>query len=253
MGYVVVVGGAGGIGSVTVRRLLADGHGAAVIDAAPVEAADERLDPIRREYGEVPYVRADITSQQSVEEAFDAIPSFDRVVVSAAIVQEEPFLEVSHDVFRKHLDINVYGSFNVGQAAAKRFRRDGTEGRMVFFSSWVQDYPWPDITSYSVSKAGVKQLVKMMARELAPLKIRVNAIAPGIVDSGMARYSLDHDPKYAARVNGRIPLDELQQPEDIAAGVSYLLSEDAQAVTGTTLLVDGGLSLFKFDAPGAEE
>lgn len=252
MAHTLIVGGAGGIGSVTAKRLLTDGQRVTVVDALPAEAADERLQPIREEFGDVAYVQADITSQESVEQALSAIPDFDRVVVSAAVVQEQPFLDVDHDVFQLHMNVNVYGSFNVGQTAARLFAERGVEGRIVFFSSWVQDYPWPDITAYSVSKAAVKQLVKQMARELAPHRIRVNAIAPGIVDSGMARYSLDHDPRYAARVNGRIPLGDLQQPSDIAAGVSYLLSPDAQAVTGTVLLVDGGLSLFKFEEPGSE-
>ncbi|KAB1642312.1 SDR family NAD(P)-dependent oxidoreductase [Gulosibacter chungangensis] len=252
MAHTLIVGGAGGIGSVTVKRLLSDGHSVTVVDALPMEAADERLEPIRQEFGDVPYVQADITSRESVEQTLAAIPEFDQVVVSAAVVKEQPFLEIDHDDFQLHMNVNVYGSFNVGQAVAKIFVERGVEGRIVFFSSWVQDYPWPDITAYSVSKAAVKQLVKQMARELAAHGIRINAIAPGIVDSGMARYSLDHDPKYAARVNGRIPLGDLQQPSDIAAGVAYLLSADAQAITGTVLLVDGGLSLFKFEAPGAE-
>lgn len=252
MAHTLIVGGAGGIGSVTAKRLLGDGHRVTIVDALPPEGAEERLRPLREEFGEVPYVQADITSRESVEQTLAAIPDFDRVVVSAAVVKEQPFLAIEHDVFQLHMNVNVYGSFNVGQTAARLFAERGVEGRIVFFSSWVQDYPWPDITAYSVSKAAVKQLVKQMARELAPHRIRVNAIAPGIVDSGMARYSLDHDPKYAARVNGRIPLGDLQQPSDIAAGVAYLLSQDAQAVTGTVLLVDGGLSLFKFEEPGAE-
>lgn len=252
MAHALLVGGAGGIGSVTAKRLLTEGTRVTVVDALTESAAAERLQSLRDEFGDIAYLQADITSRSSVEAALASIPDFDQIVVSAAVVKEQPFLEVNHDDFHLHMNVNVYGSFNVTQAAAKLFIERGIEGRIVLFSSWVQDYPWPDITAYSVSKAAVKQLVKQTARELAPHKIRVNAIAPGIVDSGMARYSLDHDPKYAARVNGRIPLGDLQQPKDIAAGVAYLLSADAQAVTGTVLLVDGGLSLFKFEAPGAE-
>src|SRR5690606_32393896 len=119
-----------------------------------------------------------------------------------------PFLDITPESWEKHLDINLTGCFHVGQAAARRMARDRTQGRIIFTSSWVGSIPWPEITAYTVSKAGVDMLTKQMARELAQHGIRVNAVAPGIVRAGLAGRQLDEEPQYAARVAKVIPLGE---------------------------------------------
>jgi NAD(P)-dependent dehydrogenase (short-subunit alcohol dehydrogenase family) len=90
-------------------------------------------------------------------------------------------------------------------------------------------------------------LARSMARELAPRGILVNVVAPGIVDAGIARHQRETDPRYAERIGKVIPLGRLQQAEEVAHAVSFLLSAGGDYVTGTTLLVDGGCSLFQFD------
>jgi NAD(P)-dependent dehydrogenase (short-subunit alcohol dehydrogenase family) len=108
--------------------------------------------------------------------------------------------------------------------------------------------PWPEIAAYSASKAGLAMLGKSMALELARHGIRVNVVAPGIVAAGMAKYQMDHEPQYAHRISTIIPLERMQTPEDVARATAFLCSDDASYMTGTTLLVDGGCSLFKFES-----
>jgi len=126
--------------------------------------------------------------------------------------------------------------------------RQGKGGRIIFTSTWVSAIPWPEITAYTASKGGLNMLMKQMARELAPHKILVNAIAPGIVKAGLAGRQLVEEPQYAARVAKVIPLGEPGTPEEIARAVVYLAGPHTAYMTGSILTLDGGCSLFQFDS-----
>ena len=156
-------------------------------------------------------------------------------------MRSAPFLEVSARDWQAQLDVNLTGCFLPAQAAARHMASRG--GRIVMISSWVGEQPWPDISAYSVSKAGVLMLVRSMAAELAPLGIRVNALSPGIVAAGMARRQLETEPEYAARAATAVPLGRLQTAEEVADGVAFLCSDAARYMTGTSLVMDGGCSL----------
>ena len=122
----------------------------------------------------------------------------------------------------------------------------GTRGKIIFTGSWVGEIPWPEISAYSVSKAGVRMLARAMARELAGRGIRVNVVAPGIVMAGMARRQYETDPDYARRASVVIPLGEFGTVEQVAKATAFLCSPDGDYATGSVLLVDGGASLFQF-------
>jgi NAD(P)-dependent dehydrogenase (short-subunit alcohol dehydrogenase family) len=197
------------------------------------------------------YQPVDIVNRQSVEQAFDQLTrelgGIDVVCANAGIVESSPFLEVTQENWQRHLDVNLTGSFNVGQAAARRMVAQGRGGRIIFTSTWVADIPWPEISPYTVSKAGLNMLMKQMARELAPHRILVNAVAPGIVKAGLAGRQLVEDAQYAARVSKVIPLVEPGTPVEIAQAVVYLAGPHTAYMTGSVLLLDGGCSLFQFD------
>jgi NAD(P)-dependent dehydrogenase (short-subunit alcohol dehydrogenase family) len=143
--------------------------------------------------------------------------------------------------------VNLTGCFNLGQSAARLMVERERPGRIIFTSSWVQEVPWPEITAYSVTKAGLRMLARQMARELAPHGILVNVIAPGIVRAGLAKRQMETEPQYARRVKNVIPLGEPQTAEQVAAATAFLCSDAADYMTGSSLLVDGGCSLFQFD------
>ncbi|MHB8626652.1 MAG: SDR family NAD(P)-dependent oxidoreductase [Aggregatilineales bacterium] len=247
----LVTGGAGDLGSEMALHLAQAGASVAIWDLKSDSEAADRIARVKNAGQPVQYTQVDISDRAAVELAMDRVMhtfgQLDIVCANAGIVIAQPFLDITQDAWQKHLDVNLTGGFNVGQAAARRMAAANTPGRIIFTSSWVADIPWPEDTSYTVSKAGVNMLVRQMARELAVYGIRVNAIAPGIVRAGMAGRQMIEEPQYAARVSKVIPLGEPGTPVEIAQAVVYLASPQTAYMTGTILTLDGGCSLFQFD------
>lgn len=246
----IVTGAAGDLGNAMARQLAENGAHVLMWDIVPRADAADAIERVRAHDAEADYAEVDVRDRAAVDEAIANLPRLDIVCSNAGIVDAQPFLDLSQDNWQNHLDINLTGCFNVCQSAARKMVVDGTKGRIILTSSWVGSIPWPEITAYSVSKAGVNMLVKQMARELAANGILVNAVAPGIVDAGLAGRQLREEPQYAARVAKVIPLVEPGTPEEIAAAVIYLVSPQTAYMTGSILTLDGGCSLFQFDALG---
>jgi len=244
----VVTGAAGDLGNAMARRLAESGAHVVMWDIVPRAEAADAIKRVRAHDSAAEYREVDVRDRAAVDEAIAELKGLDIVCSNAGIVEAQPFLELSGENWQNHLDINLTGCFNVCQAAARRMVAEGVKGRIILTSSWVGSIPWPDITAYTVSKAGVNMLVKQMARELAAQGILVNAVAPGIVDAGLAGRQLREEPQYAARVAKVIPLVEPGSPEEIAAAVVYLASPQTAYMTGSILTLDGGCSLFQFDA-----
>jgi NAD(P)-dependent dehydrogenase (short-subunit alcohol dehydrogenase family) len=247
----LVTGGAGDLGNEMALHLAQAGASVVIWDVKPEATAKQRIERVRVTGQPVEYAQVDIRDRAAVDRAMDDIfarfGALDIVCANAGIVDSAPFLEITQQNWQNHLDVNLTGSFNVGQAAALRMVAQKIQGRIIFTSSWVGEIPWPEITAYTVSKAGVNMLVKQMARELAIHGIRVNAVAPGIVRAGLAGKQLAEEPQYAARVAKVIPLGDPGTPVEIAQAVVYLASPQTAYMTGTILLLDGGCSLFQFD------
>ncbi len=244
----IVTGAAGDLGNAMARQLAEQGAHVVIWDIVPRAEAAEAIERVRAHDAAVEYFEIDVRDRAAVDAAIASLPRLDIVCANAGIVEAQPFLELRQDNWQNHLDVNLTGCFNVCQAAARKMVADGTKGRLILTSSWVGSIPWPEITAYSVSKAGVNMLVKQMARELAVHGILVNAVAPGIVNAGLAGRQLREEPQYAARVAKVIPLDEPGSPEAIGAAVVYLASPQTAYMTGSILTLDGGCSLFQFDA-----
>jgi NAD(P)-dependent dehydrogenase (short-subunit alcohol dehydrogenase family) len=239
----LVTGGAGDIGAAVAAELTRRGARVMLLDVkSPVEA--EQWIGTASAHGEVAYLQGDVRDRQSLKAAFDTIGHLDIAIANAGVVESAPFLDITLEQWERQLGINLTGCFNTAQEAARRMVAQRTGGRIVLTGSWVGTVPWPEIAAYSASKAAVAMLARSMAKELARHGILVNTLAPGIVAAGMAKRQFDTEPSYAARAAGAIPLGVPQTVEQVARVAAFLCSPDADYITGTTLLADGGCSLF---------
>ena len=245
---VLITGGAGAIG-VEITRLLAE-HGATVI-INDILGESEMLERFENQLPSgCVYVRTDITEYRRVSELFaravDEVGLPDTVLCHAGMTHAAPLAEYPVKVFEQLFGLNVQAAFLVAQEAVRLWQESRCPGHLIFTSSWVHAVPWPGIGPYNASKAALTMLMRSFARELAPT-IRANAVAPGIVAVGMAKAQWDNDPGYRARAQRAIPLGKMQTPESVAHAMLFLCSRLADYMTGSTLTVDGGASLYPMD------
>jgi NAD(P)-dependent dehydrogenase (short-subunit alcohol dehydrogenase family) len=243
---IAVTGAAGDLGQAMSLELARRGAHVTMIDRLAEDDARPRIEAVGAA-GRCTYRQADVTDRAAIDDVLADVDPLDVAIGNAGVVESSPFLEVTEQQWRAHLDINLGGCFNVGQAAARLMVARGRPGLVLFTGSWVGEIPWPEISAYCVSKAGVRMLARSMARELAAHRIRVNVIAPGIVFAGMARRQYETDPGYARRASVVVPLGELGTAEQVAQATAFLCSSEAAYMTGSVLLVDGGASLFQFE------
>jgi NAD(P)-dependent dehydrogenase (short-subunit alcohol dehydrogenase family) len=244
---ILITGALGGIGLVIVDQLLA--HGAEVVGNDILDTKDAAAIAKARKWrvDHFTYVRADITRSQEVQLLMATAGKLDIALCHAGMVLGCAILDYTEEDWDRIINLNLRGTFLVAQAVAKSMVAGKLPGKIIFTSSWVQDIPWPEITPYTVTKSGVRTLMRGMARELAPSGIRVNAVAPGIVGVGMAKKQWDTEPDYRRRAEKAIPLGELQTAESVADALLFLCCAASDYMTGATLLVDGGCSLYPMD------
>ncbi len=240
----IVTGGANGIGAGCVRRLAAEGANVLIadIDAAGggALAADLCEAP-----GGVIYVDCDITQRQAVAALFEACQTafgaVDILVNNAAFVHQAGvianFLDYSDEAWQKTLAVNLSGMFYCSQAAARLMAKRGQGGVIVNVSSGGASRAHRHMFGYDTSKGGIEAATRVMALDLAPLGIRVNTVVPGSTRVEHGAFVGD-EPIPPADV---IPLARQGTPQDIAAAVAFLASDDAAYITGTRIFVDGGM------------
>ena len=244
----LVTGGSRSIGRAIALGLAREGADVAVGCRASHGAAESAVREIGALGRRAVAVHGSTDSQPDVErfvaEAHDFLGGLDILVNNAGVLKRTPLLEITEEEWDNILDVNLKGYFLVGQAAARRMIEDGTAGAIVNVSSAGQAVAAPNLTHYCVSKAGVEMLTKQMALELAPHKIRVNAIAPGLIETDMNRADIARD-DFRTRRLARIPLREIGTPEDLVGSVVYLASNDeARLVTGASLFIDAGQTIW---------
>jgi NAD(P)-dependent dehydrogenase (short-subunit alcohol dehydrogenase family) len=237
---VAIVTGAGrGIGQAIALAFRREGARVACadIDPATAGATARRLG---RLHGLA--LQMDVASAASVAEGFAAIDArwgrVDIAVTNAAIEPIVPFLELDESTWDRIVDTNLKGTFLVAQAAARRMVRRRT-GAIITLSSVNAEVARPESAAYAATKGGVRQLTKAMAIALAPHGIRVNAIGPGTVVTGLTRHLL-RNRTWRETVFARTPLQRVADAGEIATVAVFLASSDASYMTGSTVYVDGG-------------
>ncbi|MFC6487577.1 SDR family NAD(P)-dependent oxidoreductase [Nitratireductor sp. GCM10026969] len=235
----VVTGGASGTGLAVVERLLDDGWFVAIVDADSAALA-EAEDLLSGE--EAIFLAADVTDEDEVAEAFDAtVETFGlltALVNCAGVRRETTFEETNAELFRQVLDINLVGSLIASQAALERM---GESMGIVNLSSVSGLRATAGSAAYGAAKAGVKMMTETMALELAGRSVRVNCVAPGLIEPPATVFDEDMDHRRAwleHTPQGRFPTHR-----EVASAVAYLLSPEAGSVNGHTLVVDGGFSI----------
>lgn len=236
----VVTGARGDIGRGIAEALMAEGASVVGVDLPATQSG-------RPFSAGVIGHECDVTDSDAMATVFRTAQGLDVVFANAGIVRSSPFLDITREEWDEHLHCNLTGVFVTLQEAAREMRRRDRPGHVVITGSWVGAVPWPEIAAYSATKAAVAMLARSAARELASHGIRVNVLSPGIVRAGLAKHQLETEPPYAARVATVIPLERLQEVEEVTAAAVFLAGEGARYMTGSELLVDGGCSLFKFD------
>ncbi|MEM7736970.1 MAG: SDR family NAD(P)-dependent oxidoreductase [Deinococcota bacterium] len=247
---ILLTGGCGALGQYIVKTLSDHGAHVLVNDIVTDDKAQQGFEAHNVNLDNVDYYRADITQENAVDELItsfsdDDVP--DTVCCHAGMSLATPIEEYPVTQFDALFNLNLRAAFLVARAVTKRWLARNQKGHLIFTSSWVQDVPWPHITPYNASKAALKTLMRGFARELAPKGIRANAIAPGIVNVGMAKKQYETEPDYRKRANKAVPLGYLQPPESVANTFLFLCSDMANYMTGSVLLVDGGASLYPLD------
>lgn len=248
---ILITGGLGAIGRIAVSRLLEHSARVAVNDIVDEHKGRAIISESKWPADRVLYIRADVTRAEAardlVARTVEAFGRLDVALCHAGMAHTSSIVDYSEADWDKMVDVNLKSAFLVAQASAREMIRHGIKGKIIFTSSWVQDVPWPDITPYNVTKSGMKMLMRGMARELASRGIRVNSVAPGIVAVGLAKHQWDTEPDYRARAEKAIPLGYMQPPESVADAFVFLCSAASDYMTGVTLLVDGGCSLYPMD------
>lgn len=235
---IAVTGAASGIGLATCECALAEGARIIAIDRAT-----EPLTHLAARFAErMTIVQGDVTAPQTVLDTFGSLERIDGLVTAAGISESgERITDISDDTWDTIFAINVKASWQWLREAVPLMRASG--GSVVLIASQLAFGGGQLNAAYIASKGAIVSLAKTAALELAPDGIRVNAVAPGAIDTPMLRRSMSRaaDPDAAAaRSRGRHALGRFGRPEEIASGIVYLLSPEASFTTGTTLLIDGG-------------
>jgi glucose 1-dehydrogenase len=256
----LVTGANSGIGKATAIGLAKAGADIVINYVTNPEAAEEVAQEITGLGGKAITIKADVSKEDEVLAMFaKAISHFGTlhiVVSNAGLQRDSPFEQMTLDQWNTVIGINLTGQFLCAREAAREFRKRGVDpkisvaaGKIICMSSVHQEIPWAGHANYAASKGGVMLLMKSIAQELAPHRIRVNSVGPGAIRTPINTSAWDTPEAYADLMK-LVPYQRIGEPDDIAQAVAWLASDAADYVTGATLFVDGGMTLYPGFATG---
>jgi glucose 1-dehydrogenase len=252
----IVTGASSGIGAGVAKSLAA--AGATVVVNHPVDAtkaaAEDVLAGIKSAGGAGITYQCDVSKEDEVKKMFSGIVSqfgtVEILVNNAGLQRDSPFTEMTLEQWNYVLGVNLTGQFLCAREAIKEFLRRGivpersrAAGKIICMSSVHEVIPWAGHANYAASKGGIMMMMKSIAQEFAPSKIRVNSIGPGAIKTPI-NHAAWATPAAEKKLLELIPYDRVGVVEDIGAAAVWLASDDSDYVTGTTLFVDGGMTLY---------
>ncbi len=254
----IVTGASSGLGKAVALALGAAGADVVVNYVGSQDKAEDVAATINEGGGRAIPIQADVSVESDVEDMFSrAIEEFgtvDILVNNAGIQDDAPFDELTLDQWRKVIDINLTGQFLCARAAVREFKRRGVRpevscaaGKIICMSSVHEVIPWAGHVNYAASKGGIMLMMKSIAQEVAPYRIRVNSIGPGAIQTPINK-EVWSDPEQYEQLLKLIPYNRIGEPEEIGRAAVWLASDDSDYVHGITLFVDGGMTLY----PGFE-
>jgi len=255
----LVTGGSSGIGAAVCRALAAAGARVVINYLANRDEADQLANEITADGGEVMVVQGDVSREEDVQRMFKemihAWGSIEILVANAGIQRDAAFADMTLAQWNKVMAVNLTGQFLCAREAVREFSRRGVipdvscaAGKIICMSSVHDVIPWAGHVNYAASKGGLMMFMKSLAQEVAHQKIRVNAISPGAIRTRINRSAWE-TPEAEADLLTLIPYERVGDPMDIGRAAVWLASDASDYVTGTTLYIDGGMTLY----PGFRE
>jgi len=240
----IITGARRGMGR-THALTLAKAGAKVVVSDISLEDCEKVVEEIKKEKGEAIAVKCDVTKREEVDEmvkkTVGEFGKIDILVNNAGILQFKPFMELTEEDWNKILNVNLLGYFRCAQAAAKEMikQKSGVIVNIASIAMGQVGVGFPTLAHYGASKGGIIAMTETMALELAPHNIRVNAVAPGAIDTPMTA-DFQQDPKTMEGTLARIPLHRMGKPEEVSNLVLFLASDASSYMTGETVVIDGG-------------
>jgi glucose 1-dehydrogenase len=249
----LVTGASSGIGRAVALAMARAGAKVVVNYVSNPEAAQAVVAQIEHAGGTALALRADVSQESEVDAMFaQAVAAFGTlhvVVCNAGLQRDAPLTEMTLEQWNTVIGVNLTGQFLCARAAAREFLRRGAVevsaavGKIICMSSVHQQIPWAGHVNYATSKGGIMQMMQSIAQELAPHRIRVNGIAPGAIRTPINTAAWSTPAAYESLMK-LVPYGRIGEPSDVAQAAVWLASDASDYVTGTTLFVDGGMSLY---------
>ncbi len=250
----LVTGANSGIGQAVAMALAGAGAMVVINYVSHEEAAMAVVNDIEKLGGNAIAIKADVSNEAEVQEMFAKMiahfGTIDILVNNAGLQQDSAFADMSLSQWQTVINVNLTGQFLCAREAVREFVKRGLVperskalGKIICMSSVHEMIPWGGHANYAASKGGVMMLMKSMAQELAPQKIRINSIAPGAIQTSINRSAWD-TPEALQSLLSLIPYGRIGQPADIGELAVWLCSDASDYITGSTLFIDGGMTLF---------
>jgi glucose 1-dehydrogenase len=257
----LVTGASSGIGRAVAIALGGAGADVVVNYRSGDEEAREVVGAIKEKGSNAVAIQADVSKEDQVQamfaRMFETFGTIDILVNNAGLQKDAPFEQMTLQDWNTVINVNLTGQFLCAREAVREFKRRGVReeiscaaGKIICMSSVHDVIPWAGHVNYAASKGGVMMMMKSIAQEIAPYRIRVNSISPGAIRTPINRPAWETPEAYSQLLK-LIPYKRIGEPEDVARAAVWLASDEADYITGTSLYVDGGMTLYPgFEAGG---